>query len=180
MKSRNKLLIGLIVLCAAGAAFFVYWPKPVHLDAQGVKYRLGEKDSGGEQLVRVRIDGEVRRDWKGKPTFSGTIDAEGEALPVPEDRRTVKVDLSGKPADGLIIYDYFDDDGLHMYTYGKLFADASFDSVSLNLFEQDEDGGRGWDSGSGLMITAPAKNREQALEIANGLMEREMEGEVLK
>lgn len=182
MKSRNVLWTMLIVLCIAGAAVYIYGPRAVLLDTQGVKYRLGEGNAGKEQLVQVKIEGDIWREWNGVPKFVGTIDIEGEVPEVPNERKKVEVNLSEEAIERLIIYDYFDNEGLHMIAYGRLYTDKSMERISINVFEETEgsaEGGRGWDSGSGLVITAPAQNRQEALKIANELMEKTMDGQTL-
>ncbi|CAM3643937.1 MULTISPECIES: hypothetical protein [Saccharibacillus] len=179
MKPRNILLALLIVGAVAAAIGFVYGPRPVDLDVQGVKYRLGADAADEAKLVRVKIQGDVWRSWRGTPRFEGTIEVEGEVPEVPAARKKVEVGLGGSAVDRLIVYDYFDNEGLHTVTYGSLYASSDMRQVSIQVFEEGG-GGQGWNSGSGLMVTAPAEKRQQALEIANLLMREELEGESLR
>ncbi|WP_172193913.1 hypothetical protein [Saccharibacillus qingshengii] len=179
MKPRNILLALLIVGAVTGALLWVYGPRSVDLDVQGVKYRLGEELTEETQLVRVNIEGDIWRSWRGVPRFVGTIDIEGEVPEVPAERKKVEVGLGGSAVDRLIVYDYFDDEGLHTVTYGSLYTDSDMRQVSINVFDESG-GGQGWSSESGTMVTAPAQNWQQALELANKLMQGEREGEVLK
>lgn len=179
MKPRNILLALLLVGVVAAAAAFVYGPRAVDLDVQGVKYRLGANSVEEAKLVRVKIHGDVWRSWRGVPRFVGTIDLEGEVPEVPAARKKVEVGLGGSAVDRLIVYDYFDNEGLHTVTYGSLYASSDMRQMSIHVFE-DSGGGQGWNSGSGLMVTAPAENRQQALDIANVLMQEELEGESLR
>lgn len=181
MKPNKKCWLSLVLLGAVGAACFLYWPKQVHLDVQGVKYHLGEANAGHEEFVQVKIDGEVWIDWKGIPTFSGTIDTGDDRLELTEDQRKVKVKLNGIAGNNLISYGGFDaNTGPFTFVYGRLYADKSFQNVTLNIFEETEGGGSGWGSDSGLMVSAPASSRTEALEVANTLMKKDMKGGVLK
>ncbi len=181
MKPNKKWWLSLVLLGAVGAACFLYWPKQVHLDAQGVKYHLGETNAGHEEFVQVKIDGEVWIDWKGIPTFSGTIDTGDDRLELTEDQRKVKVKLNGIAGNNLISYGGFDaNTGPFTFVYGRLYADKSFQNVTLNIFEETEGGGSGWGSDSGLMVSAPASSRTEALEVANTLIKKDMKGGVLK
>jgi len=181
MKLNKKWWLSFVLLGAVGAAFFLYWPRQVHLDVQGVKYRLGEANAGREELVQVKIDGEVWKDWKGAPTFSGTIDIEGSDIPLTESEQKIKINLGEGAGSRLIAYNgYHEITGPFRYIYGSLYADDPLRNVSINVFEQKEDGGSEWSSDSGLMVSAPASNRTEALEVANKLMKKDMRGEVLK
>lgn len=181
MKISKKWWLSLIVLCALGAAFFLYWPRQVHLDVQGVKYRLGEANAGHEELVQVKIDGEVWKDWKGASTFSGTIDVEGSDIPLTESKQKIKINLDEEAGSRLIAYNGYDEiTGPFRFIYGSLHADDRLQNVTINIFEQKEDGGSEWSSASGLMVSAPASNRTEALEVANQLMEKDMRGKVLQ
>ncbi|CAM3963349.1 hypothetical protein GCM10007362_07780 [Saccharibacillus endophyticus] len=181
MKISKRWGLSLIVLCALGAAFFLYWPRQVHLDVQGVKYHLGEANAGHEELVRVKIDSEVWKDWKGARTFSGTIDIQGSDIPLTESEQKIKINLGEGAGSRLIAYNgYHEITGPFRYIYGSFYADDPLRNVTINVFEQKEDGGSEWSSDSGLMVSAPASNRTEALEVANKLMKKDMRGEALK
>ncbi|GGO03655.1 hypothetical protein [Saccharibacillus kuerlensis] len=180
MKSRNVLWTMLIVLCIAGAAYSIYWPKAVQLEAQGVKFRLGEGSGGEEHLVQVKLQGDVWRSWRGTREFVGTIEIEGETFEGKERLPKVRARFDGPSGRGFITYDYRDDTGPNLTTYGVMYVDPSFRQVAIGIFEETEGGGQGWSSGSGLMVTAPAENRQQGLDIANRLMRDGMEGEELE
>ncbi len=177
MKKKIIGLIALLALVVAAAAWW-FWPKPVHLDAQGWTYRLGEQDAQQGQAAKVLLDGEVWRDWQGHRTFSGTIEIEGREVPAPEGQRKVKVRLDEGPADRVMVYGWIDEDGPHAEAYGALYADRGMNKIALRLFEPQGEG-RGWSSVSGLTVSAPASGREEALRIANELMKQDMQGETL-
>ncbi|OWR31398.1 hypothetical protein CDO73_06620 [Saccharibacillus sp. O23] len=178
MKKKIIALIALLVLVVAAAAWW-FWPKPVHLDAQGWSYRLGGQDAQQGQAAKVVLDGEVWRDWTGKRTFSGTIEVEGHEAPAPEGQRKIQVRLDEGPADRVVVYGWIDQDGPHTEAYGALYANRGMDKIALRLFES-EGMGKGWSSASGLIVSAPASDREEALNVANELMEKDMQGEILK
>lgn len=178
MKKKIIGLIALLVLVVAAAAWW-FWPKPVHLDAQGWTYRLGGQDAQQGQAAKVVLDGEVWRDWQGHRTFSGTIEIEGREAPAPEGQRKVEVRLDEGPADRVMVYGWIDEDGPHTEAYGALYADRGLNKITLRLFKP-EGAGKGWSSASGLTFSAPASGREEALRVANELMKKDMQGETLK
>jgi hypothetical protein len=81
-------------------------------------------------------------------------------------------------------YINFENGTPQMYPYGIIFINKDFSKVSIMKYQDDKDGAdtstRGWGAEDGLMISAPANNRKQALEISNELMGKYLQGYILK
>lgn len=65
----------------------------------------------------------------------------------------------------MVSYRDYEEDG-ELYTYGEAFIGINL--VNLTICVQDEQDG--WNSEDGFMVSAPAKNRFEALKISNELM----------
>lgn len=65
--------------------------------------------------------------------------------------------------------------------YGRLIND-DFSKLTVMVLKPDEaDSSRkGWSGRDGLMISAPAKNRSEALEVSNEFMKEYLQGYVLE
>ncbi|MEQ6378755.1 hypothetical protein RZN25_18300 [Bacillaceae bacterium S4-13-56] len=55
--------------------------------------------------------------------------------------------------------------------YGYLYANRNLSEITIAEARKDGNG-RSWFSSNGWMITAPAENKESALEISNKLMKK--------
>ena len=60
--------------------------------------------------------------------------------------------------------DYQENGTLH--TYGEIFIGKKLEDLTICVRDEQND----WNSKDGFMVSAPAKNREEALEISNRLM----------
>jgi hypothetical protein len=65
---------------------------------------------------------------------------------------------------------------MQIFQLGDLYANDDFSQVTLVLYDQREDGSRYWGGDDGLMLTAPAKDRTEAVRLANKLMAHRLEG----
>ncbi|MEH6938379.1 hypothetical protein V7056_11020, partial [Bacillus sp. JJ664] len=77
--------------------------------------------------------------------------------------------------NGLIILNN-DSNWLDFTTYGTLYIGNDFSQFTILIFEKESKGSNGWSAGDGIMISAPAKSREEALSISNHLMKDFLNG----
>lgn len=152
-----RYLLALIVVMVATAGLVFYFPKRVLLEAQGVKYRLG--DAQWEQSVQVRIDGSVHRNWLGRRTFEGVVSWEGEDIPVPEELRQLRLPLDKENSSLLF---YFNN-GNH-YPVGMIAFDRKFARAAIALYEKREGVSGVWNGHDGLVLAVPATSQAEALE----------------
>lgn len=180
MTMTRKLLILAVIVAAAAAVIYVIWftyPKKIDLNMKGIKYQLGEENKEMSKPIVVHIEGEVQRSLWGVVNFKGTIDIDGEEIPVPAAHRELNITL-GKDLIGGITYAYFDEGTPRLYPYADFYSNRDFSKVAIAVYKKDDGNdtdpnstGRGWTGGDGLMIAAPAKDRIDALEVSNELME---------
>lgn len=160
----------------------------IDLQLEGIKYQLGSEGAkSGAEPATVVIQGKVHTSWKGERVFKGVVQIEGEHIPVPEDQRGVEIHFF-KNGWGSIAYPYFiyDERGavkdIITYPSHSIFANRDFSQVTLLLSTpgqqsapEDRKSHSAWNSENGMMLSAPASTREEALQLSNKLM-----GEFLK
>lgn len=188
----KKLTVFLIILILIAIAVFVginLSPKDVHISAQGFKYKLGNGNTESGKIVNVNVEGKLHKSLTGKRTFKGTLNIEGEDIPVPADQRQLNMPIS-QDGWGVISYPYFEykraSDGspeavnnTHIYQYGSLFINSDFSKVTILVSDQKESDGSGassWSAEDGQMITAPASSRSEAIRLSNELMKDFLKG----
>lgn len=177
----NRKFIGFVsiaLLCLLTVFLIVdRWPKEVVLTLDGVEYQLGKENRDHLKPVTIRIDGKVTKNFFGKPRFKGTIDIEGEEIPVPKDQRELNIPFV-RHGWGAMIYAYLDNGDAKLYSYGTVFFNEAFNQITILKYDRREggEGKRGWRAEDGLMITAPSTTRKEALQIANTLMQDFLHG----
>lgn len=97
-------------------------------------------------------------------------------MPVPKKQMKNHTFIARKGDGFWLAYHWFEHGTIGKgFPLGTLYANRDFSQITLTLFEQGEDGnGYSWNGGDGLMLTAPAKNRTEALRLANKLMEHSL------
>ncbi|GMK37096.1 hypothetical protein PCCS19_01490 [Paenibacillus sp. CCS19] len=65
---------------------------------------------------------------------------------------------------------------MHSFLLGELYANNDFSQITLTLYDHQEDGSSSWGGDDGLMLSAPAKDRTEAIRLANKLMAHRLEG----
>ena len=128
----------------------------------GITYRLG--DNSSFEFSEIEFMGRRTKSLLGKGKFEGTI-VYGEY------ELDVSIHLDNENSDFLQGWT-LDDDYLHI---GQLYSDNSFEQLTVCIYEKGEDSGRSWNSGTGLMFSGPAIDREEALKISNNLVNRDID-----
>ncbi|XEC94193.1 hypothetical protein AB6A23_23205 [Paenibacillus tarimensis] len=182
---KKKLLsVGLLALIV----FTVIWegirllPKSYNVTFEGVKYQLGAENADYIEPAVLHINGTLQTSFTGSRTFQGTIDIEGEEIPVPENQREIKVEFGMTGGYGIMTYGYFEDGEPHIFSYGSLFINEDISKIAIGLLGKNMSDAerRGWSSADGYMLTAPARDRTEGLEVANELMNEYLQGMILE
>lgn len=178
---KKVIMIGIALLGISAAAYLAYWfyPREVNLEAQGIQYRLGHPSAENTRPLRVSIQGKIYRSLNGDRTFTGTVDLEGVDIPVPKNQRVMDFkSFQGSKAFHLA-YAYNHNGKPYIYMMGMLYPNDDFSAAVITLVEYKEDGGS-WSGSDGLMVAAPAANREEAVALSNELMRDDLNGLVLE
>lgn len=172
------LLILGVILTALTAGIWLYLPREVDVRLEGVKYRLGAKNVSEVDSATIQIEGTVRRTLKGHRLFRGTVVIDDGPMPIPKEQMTNRTFVARKGEGFMLMYQWFEDGSIgNSFSLGELYVDNDFRELTLTLFEQREDSQSGyWSGEDGLMLTAPAKDRTEAIHLANKLMSHTLKG----
>lgn len=144
-----------LVLCVL--CFYIYYtfPRTVNLSYEGIKYTIGDLQQ--QKQIKMNIKGFYYNKLFTKDYFKGSINIEDETYP------RLKL-LVGEELQMVSYRDYEAGGALHHY--GEIFISEKLENLTIcKQTEKD-----GWNSEKGIMVSAPAKNRVEALEISNKLM----------
>lgn len=116
----------------------------------GVSYKLGVDNSKSEESV-LKLKGTGRNNSEGELWFQGVFEIDGKEYNLIYE------------TGGTNILSYASSAG-YTKTYGQVFINNDFSSVSINIIEN------GWSNEDGSMLTYPSETKAEGLEIANKLM----------
>lgn len=171
------LLVIMVFLTALAVGMWPYLPREVDVRLEGVKYRLGPDHASVAESAIIYIKGSTRQTLQGHRQFQGTVELKGESFPVPKEQMKNRTFIAHKGESFLLAYQWYED-GFKNFTLGELYTDDDFRHITMTLLEQGEDGQPAWSSGDGWMISAPAKDRTEAIQLANKLMSRVLSGQL--
>jgi len=179
-KKIISIVLAIWVLMIVISVVLLFLPRTIHLDGVAVKYRLGEENRELEQTVHMKMDGKRYLTASGDYIFRGTIDIEGEPFPVPEDQKILEIRFH--KGYGPIEYIIFENGKTDIFLYGTLFVDRAFSKLTIAISEDSngEENSKSWSSEDGLMLSMPATNRSEAIQLSNELMETYLGGYTLK
>lgn len=168
MKEKIKKQLVKVAIISAfllGVVYLYYrTPKYVRLEHQGIYYQLGNPDMAEE--ITIIFDGDLTRGLWLEDSFEGTITIGDKVL------KQVNMRLFKNSQNPIV---YFDDETRDYATYGSLFSKDIKKNFTISVFQYDkEDDSDGWSSADGYMISSPAKDRKEALELSNQLLEKEL------
>ncbi|WP_020616451.1 hypothetical protein [Paenibacillus daejeonensis] len=153
----------LVILALSGTVMF-YFPKSVSLHAEGMKYRLGQEHEAFEQQVQVLIEGKVYKRFLNTKRFEGSVDIQGLENVAALEMKTVQFTLDHDNS-GLLIYRSFENGMPTNYLLGVIYFSTTYDQATIALQNQGN-----WNPENGFMLSAPASDRTEALEVSNKLM----------
>lgn len=117
----------------------------------GVSYKLGEDNSKSEESI-LKLKGTGRKNSEDELRFQGILEIDGKEYNLIYE------------TGGSNILSYASSAG-YTRTYGQVFINNDFSSVSVNVIED------GWSNEDGSMLSYPAETKAEGLEIANKVME---------
>lgn len=168
MKNYKRLIFYIFILLILSTVIYFY-PKKFNKEYNGVIYRLG--DSSYSENIKISFDGYLsKRLFKGDK-FQGTINI--------GDKKFDKVFMEfSNRGDALVQY-YGESLGEYM-VYGNMYSVNIKDRFTINVWEAVNSGGYTWSSNNGLMVSAPANSRSEAVDISNKLMKNILNNVELK
>lgn len=142
--------------------FIIYllsWqPKECYYTFEGVLYRLN--DNGIIKETSISFDGKEIKPIFGRVRYFGSIIIDDEKYNIFE-KKFDKYNSTKL---------YYFTDSMSFGILGEIYFNNSFERFTMTLYEKTGPNSHGWGTDDGLMISAPATNREEALIITNELM----------
>ncbi|QHW33789.1 hypothetical protein GZH47_25315 [Paenibacillus rhizovicinus] len=169
---KQKIAIFLTIVVVILGVFAIWYTTPKHYSRtiNGVYYQLGTE--GVIENIQVHIDGKLKKHLNGKRTFRGVVDFEGSKVPrIPKDREKLQLIYNGHNFTTIFSgFRVIDDKGRiasDMLTYGLAYVDDKFSEFTINVMGDDNQ----WNPTNGYRITAPAKNRQEAMKMSQELID---------
>ena len=151
LKASFIIFIFILVLLA------IVYPQKYDKEYTGIIYRLGKENQ--EYCENVSIS------FKGKLTRLPILNNKYVGKIVIGDMEIIEGTLEFDSNNSAIIHDS------NLNTYGQIYFSDDYKSFTITVFEPiGSASGKNWDGVSGLMISAPATSRKEALDISNKLM----------
>lgn len=167
MKNKKTIIsiisIVFIILIISGIIYSL--PRKFNKEFSGIIYRLG--DSENAENINANFEGYLSKGIFRGDKFEGVIEVGDKEL----SKINLILDVSGMGA----VLHYYDETTKEYVAYGSIQSDNIKKMFTISIFEKG-----GWTSSDGLMISAPASNRREALEISSRLMKDILEKEELK
>jgi hypothetical protein len=162
---KGKFFIRLIAYSLVGIVICSIWyltPKRYAKTVDGVYYHLGEE--GVIEHIKIHFDGKLRNHVNGNKTFHGAVKFEGNKLPqLPKDRTDLELHYNGDNFStvfsGFRVIDARGVVAPDIYTYGVVYINDDFTAFTIKVFANDVS----WSESDGSMITAPAKDIDEAM-----------------
>ena len=167
----------LLLILGSGFLLFAIWytyPKQVTRTLEGVYLEVGEERGKNIDKASVFIDGKLKRNFNGTKSFSGTFQVENlEMLDTTDSYLEMDFEKEGWAT---VMFEYTDEDGyLHTNSFIAISINKDFSEVAFTISNES-----GWSSNDGKLYAAPAKNREEAINVANRLMKGFLVGKELE
>ncbi len=161
MKDNKKFIYYTIFIILFVSSVIYFYPKKLRLDYNGIIYRLG--DSNYSEKIKVSINGYLSKGLIRGDKFQGIL--------IIGDKQLSKINIRFDSADKDDLL-YFDENTGDFTSYGQIYSSDIKKGLTISVFEQcgQKEGVRRWSSKDGLIISAPANNRNEALDISNKLM----------
>lgn len=182
MQNRTAwmILMGIVVALVVYVTY-LYIPKTVYIDTNGIMHRNGETENTLEKSLRVQIKGKVYREWVNKKYFRGDIQVEGQTFPVPREKASLVEIPVGFSTPTSIVYSFiWPEQEPGLYQYGSISMNDNYTEAVILVSEKREPSEaeikqnvqdtKGWSFDNGLMIAVPAKNREEAVALTNEIL----------
>ena len=159
MRLKNKLIIIVIILFVVMGLVYFY-PQKINKEYHGILYRIGNESD--EEQTDITLNGYITRGLIQGDRFEGSI--------IIGEKELAKLDMRFFNYGAPLLY--YDEASGDYRSYGYIYMDNSRDKLSISIFEPKGQGKgmQSWSSKDGLIISAPANNLNEAIEITNELV----------
>ena len=144
---KNVYKIGIIIALTCAIAIYYTFPKIINLTFNGIRYKVDNQQQ--QEQVTININGSYRKRILKKDLFEGSIKIDNQSF----DGLEISVGANSSWISS------FDKDSQSVKYYGEIFTDNTLRKFTISAVGKD-----------GFMISAPAKDRVDAVKISNELM----------
>jgi len=166
MKSKIRIIAIIFTVILIVIVFYTY-PRQINKSLEGIVYRNGSENNNYEEKVDIKINGTLRYNLLGNKVFKGAIKINGkDTFKFNGEQLNIefKFPLLGK--NGGVLQHFYSD----IFVYGFIYINGEFDQLTIQKHEKYSNGEVGWKVENGLMISAPATNRNEAVRISNEIL----------
>ncbi|RKP57987.1 hypothetical protein D7Z26_00270 [Cohnella endophytica] len=154
-------------------------PKKYSSNINGISYQLGIENRQLATPVNVQLNGYLNRQLNGNKKFVGSFYLKLSDSSEPEINRNIEITFD-KVGRGLIIFDETSSGIPKLNSYGIVFINNNLSEISIMKYKEEKNDlngiHKGWSGEDGFMISGPAENRSEAIDIANKLMKKLLNG----
>lgn len=173
-----RSILTVTIACFVVVIVYIFHRK-INVSLNGVEYKLGTENKDIANPITFHMKGYVTRSLAGEQMYNGILDIDGLDIPVSEEFK--KITMSFTNNSGWVIYYYFNKGTNQTFDLGMLKSNDDLVEFTLLIYEQKISKvhgtsmytGSSWSPKDGIMIAAPATNREEALRISNKVLKGE-------
>lgn len=164
---RKFITIVIIVLLIIIGVYFLPWQHNINTTLEGVQCRINDNEY--IEKVTITVKGKYNQYLFKDDVFLGNISTnlygdiwslENGKLVFSDNKASILKSKEGK--DGYC----------ELENFGDILCSENFSEILILVSEETETKGTGWTSENGLYISAPAKTKEVAINIAEKLRQR--------
>jgi hypothetical protein len=168
LKKHKRFIFYILILLIILSVVYFY-PKNFNKEYNGVIYKLG--DNSYSENIKISFDGYLSKQLFKGDKFQGTINIGNKKF------ARVFMEFSNRN-DAFV--QYYDENLGEYKIYGDMVSSNIKDRFIISVWEAANNGGSTWSSKNGLVVSAPANCRSEALDISNKLMKNFLNGVELK
>ena len=165
MKSKIRIIAIIFTVILIVIVFYTY-PRQINKSLEGIVYRNGSENNNYEEKVDIKINGTLRYNLLGNKVFKGAIKINGKDTFKFNGEQLNIVFLPLLGANVGELHHFYSD----IFVYGYIYINGEFDQLTIQKVEKYSNGEVGWKVENGLMISAPATNRNEAVRISNEIL----------
>jgi len=162
----NIVIVSVFILSLIIVTIIYFIPRKIDMTLTGLQYQLGIVNADNIEVATITLKGEVSVKNFKKNYFSGRLTFKTGGT---EKSRNCNIHLNSKGGH-IFMMDEIIFEGKRL---GLFFANRNFSEITIVLPEIDpENFSSTWNDKDGYILSAPAKTRDEALLLANKLMNK--------
>jgi len=167
MKRKFKILIVSIFIISIIIVTIIYFiPRKIDMTLTGLQYQLDIVNADNTEVVAISLEGKVSVKKFKKNYFSGKL-----TFKIGETEKSTDCNIHLNSKGGHIFF--VDEIIFEGRKFGLFFANRDFSEITITLSEiNPENFSSTWNDKDGYVLSAPAKTRDEALLLANKLMNK--------